>query len=70
MSGTPKIMEPGKIEDIGWFPTGSMPEPLTASSRQNYETYLKRFGSKPPIISWLKVAKPPSFQNQPMPLML
>ena len=48
VSGTPKIMEPGKIEDIGWFPIGSIPENLTVSSRHNYEMYLKKFGKNPP----------------------
>ena len=48
VSGEPKIMEPGKIESIGWFSLDNIPEPLTISSQQNYETYKKRFGLKSP----------------------
>lgn len=48
VSGEPKIMEQGKNEEIGWFSIGKIPKPLTKSSGQNYEAYLKRFGENPP----------------------
>lgn len=48
VSGEPRIMEQEKNDKIGWFPIDKTPRPLTKSSEQNYETYLKRFGKKPP----------------------
>jgi mutator protein MutT len=48
VSGEPRIMEPGKIEEIGWFNMNDIPRPLTLSSGQNYGAYMNRFGDKPP----------------------
>lgn len=47
VSGEPRIMEPSKIESMGWFSIDEIPQPLTKTSQRNYETYLKRFGKKP-----------------------
>ena len=44
VSGNPEIMEPGKIDDIGWFDINDIPRPLTITSSQNYRTYMNRFG--------------------------
>ncbi|NLG99168.1 MAG: NUDIX domain-containing protein [Chloroflexi bacterium] len=42
VSGDPKILEPGKCTEIGWFPPDQAPGDLTIISRQNLENYLKR----------------------------
>ena len=51
VSGEPKIMEPDKIEEFGWFSLDDIPKPLTKSSEHNYQTYTKRFGINPPKIA-------------------
>jgi len=42
VSCDPKILEPGKCTEIGWFPPDQAPGDLTIISRQNLENYLKR----------------------------
>jgi len=48
VSGEAKIMEKDKNEKIGWFTLDKIPRPLTITSEQNYKTYIKKFGFKPP----------------------
>ncbi|MBI2623336.1 MAG: NUDIX domain-containing protein [Candidatus Liptonbacteria bacterium] len=40
--GVPKNMEPDKTETFGWFPINKLPEPLTQTTREPVEVYLKR----------------------------
>ena len=47
--GEAKITERDKNEDIGWFALDNIPRPLTITSEQNYKTYIKKFGFRPPL---------------------
>lgn len=38
-SGTPKIMEPDKATDMGWFALDKLPEKLTITTREAVEDY-------------------------------
>jgi len=42
VAGTPKILEPQKCLEIGWFPITSLPTPLSQISVQNLEAYRAR----------------------------
>ena len=48
-SGKPKIMEPEKISEIGWFALDKMPEPLTLSLQKDCKIYFNKFGKKAPF---------------------
>ena len=41
-AGEPKIKEPGKCTEIGWFAPGRLPADLTVISRENLRHYLNR----------------------------
>jgi 8-oxo-dGTP diphosphatase len=41
LGSRPRILEPGKCTDIGWFAVGNTPAELTMISRHNLEHYLK-----------------------------
>ncbi len=42
--GLPKIQEPHKCEEIGWFAPGRIPElVLTSASRASFESFRKKF---------------------------
>lgn len=41
-SGEPRILEPEKCAEIGWFAPNRMPEGLTMITRLNLEHYLRR----------------------------
>jgi mutator protein MutT len=44
ISGTPKIMEPGKIEEIKWIEVDEIdPDTLTIASRKNLLTYKTKY---------------------------
>lgn len=40
--GKPRIMEPNKFDDIGWFKLSNLPKPLSYISAANVEAYKKR----------------------------
>lgn len=40
-SGEPRILEPGKCTEIGWFSPEGAPEDITVISRENLESYQK-----------------------------
>ncbi len=42
LSGDPRILEPGKCTEIGWFAMEDMPDDLTMISRENLESYRSR----------------------------
>jgi mutator protein MutT len=42
-SGAPKIMEPGKCSEIGWFLPSEAPDDLTSITRVNLNNYRQRF---------------------------
>lgn len=48
VSDDPKILEPGKCTEIGWFPPDQAPVSLTIISRQNLENYRKRTEAQRP----------------------
>jgi mutator protein MutT len=41
-SGEPRILEPGKCAEIGWFAPDEMPPGLTMITRLNWEHYLRK----------------------------
>jgi 8-oxo-dGTP diphosphatase len=41
-AGEPRIMEPEKCAEIGWFLPGSVPQELTQISRENLSHYLQQ----------------------------
>jgi mutator protein MutT len=41
VSGTPRICEPGKCSEIGWFPADQMPDDLTQITRANLAHYIE-----------------------------
>ncbi len=43
-SGEPRILEPSKCTEIGWFDPQAVPGDLTVITRENLEHYLKRKG--------------------------
>jgi 8-oxo-dGTP diphosphatase len=47
VSGVPRIMEPGKCCDFGWFPLDALPTPLTAASAEHFRAYRMRYGTAP-----------------------
>ncbi|UCG95713.1 MAG: NUDIX domain-containing protein [archaeon] len=44
----PRIVEPEKNCEIGWFSLDNIPTPLTLTSQHNYTNYKKKFGLNPP----------------------
>lgn len=51
ISGTPKIMEPDKCEEIRWEDLESIdPETLTITSRNDIARYKEKYGFNPPKI--------------------
>jgi mutator protein MutT len=42
VSGVPRILEPGKCSEIGWFRPEDMPEDLTVITRENLRHYMER----------------------------
>ena len=44
VSGQPRILEPTKCSEIGWFHPDEMPDDLTQITRANLEHYLARLG--------------------------
>lgn len=45
-SGEPRIMEPDKCSDIGWFDVDTVPEQLSQISRVNLANYRELLGQK------------------------
>jgi len=41
-SGVPRILEPAKCSEIGWFDLSALPEPLSAITQENLRVYLGR----------------------------
>jgi 8-oxo-dGTP diphosphatase len=46
LSGEPRIMEPGKCSQIGWFDPYDVPEQLSQISKINLTNYRQRLGCK------------------------
>ena len=44
VKGEPKIMEPGKSSEIGWFSVDAVPKCLTMITRQNLAHYRQKIG--------------------------
>jgi mutator protein MutT len=44
LSGEPRIIEPEKCTQIGWFPPDRTPEDLTRITRQNLDHYRQKIG--------------------------
>jgi 8-oxo-dGTP diphosphatase len=44
VSGEPRILEPGKCSQIGWFRPEEMPADLTVITRENLTHYRERMG--------------------------
>jgi len=42
VSGKPRILEPGKCSEIGWFQPEEMPEELTVITRENLRHFIER----------------------------
>lgn len=42
VSGEPKILEPGKCTEIGWFAPGAAPQDLTVITRESLANYRAR----------------------------
>lgn len=42
VTGEPRILEPGKCSEIGWFQPKEMPEDLTVITRENLRHYMER----------------------------
>ena len=40
-SGTPRILEPGKCTETGWFDPAELPSDLTVITRENFQHYLQ-----------------------------
>lgn len=45
--GEPRILEPGKCTEIGWFAPDQAPSDLTVISKENLAHYLARLRSEP-----------------------
>ncbi len=45
VGGQPKIMEPEKCTDIGWFSLGDLPEPLSQITQKNLKEYKAQYSS-------------------------
>jgi 8-oxo-dGTP diphosphatase len=45
ISGKPRIKEPGKCSDFGWFSLDALPATLTALSEEHLQTYRRKFGA-------------------------
>jgi mutator protein MutT len=46
LSGEPRILEPEKCSEIGWFQAGSAPQDLTQITRLNLEHYRERLRAR------------------------
>jgi mutator protein MutT len=47
--GTPRVMEPGKIDEVMWAPLDEIDETLLSNaSRIDFREYTKRYGTNPP----------------------
>lgn len=44
--GEPRILEPGKCTEIGWFAPDQVPENLTMISKENLAHYLERLNGR------------------------
>lgn len=47
ISGEPKINEPEKCSEIGWFFLSQLPQPLMTVSKNNVNEYVKKYGELP-----------------------
>lgn len=45
VSGSPRIMEPGKCSACGWFALDALPSPLTAICEAHVGAYLDKYGA-------------------------
>jgi mutator protein MutT len=45
VAGQPRILEPGKCSEIGWFLPSEIPPDLTSISRHNLENYIHKLTS-------------------------
>jgi len=45
ISGEPRIMEPGKCSDCGWFALDALPESLSTLSTDHLRAYRQKFGT-------------------------
>lgn len=45
-AGEPRILEPGKCTEIGWFPPDHVPTDLTMISKENLRNYLERLNAR------------------------
>lgn len=43
--GAPRIVEPGKCVEIGWFPLDALPQPLSEVTQNDLRHYRKKFGT-------------------------
>jgi len=48
ISGEPRIMEPDKCAQIGWFSPDRIPEPLSVISRINLDNFLAKLKARKP----------------------
>jgi 8-oxo-dGTP diphosphatase len=44
--GIPKIIEPAKCVEIGWYPLSALPKPLSRISKDNFTSYREKYDSK------------------------